>query len=106
VNEAYRARLVEMRARLLDRVSRMSRSIRHTDRPQSSDSQERAIDDEHNEVLDALDDAGRRELNDIDAALKRLEAGTFGYCERCGAPISKARLEALPFVSLCLECAR
>jgi DnaK suppressor protein len=40
------------------------------------------------------------------AALDRIEAGTFGTCERCGNPIQEERLEALPTVTLCLDCKR
>ena len=42
--------------------------------------------------------------NRIDEALARLEAGTYGFCERCGEPIDFARLKALPSASLCIRC--
>jgi DnaK suppressor protein len=41
---------------------------------------------------------------DVDRALERLDAGTYGICERCGKPIAPERLEALPFATLCIEC--
>lgn len=44
-------------------------------------------------------------LEDLDAALEKFEAGTFGMCESCGAPISEARLEAMPAARLCIDCA-
>ncbi|MFO7166697.1 MAG: TraR/DksA C4-type zinc finger protein [Chloroflexota bacterium] len=40
----------------------------------------------------------------IDAALKRIEDGTYGICARCGQPIAPERLEALPYVTLCITC--
>jgi DnaK suppressor protein len=40
----------------------------------------------------------------IDAALKRMLQDQFGVCEACGSPISKARLEALPWTPLCRDC--
>jgi RNA polymerase-binding transcription factor DksA len=46
---------------------------------------------------------GRREL-EIRAALQRIYEGTFGVCEECGQPISRARLEAMSSVRLCLSC--
>lgn len=46
----------------------------------------------------------RRTVESIDAALKRLAAGTYGQCESCGAPIDRARLEALPYASRCVKC--
>jgi RNA polymerase-binding protein DksA len=42
-------------------------------------------------------------LNKIDKALARLEAGTYGICERCGKPIEKARMKALPYANLCIK---
>ncbi|RKX32865.1 MAG: hypothetical protein DRP22_01495 [Verrucomicrobia bacterium] len=43
-------------------------------------------------------------LYEIDEALARLEAGTYGKCEKCGKYIDKGRLEALPFARLCIGC--
>jgi len=40
----------------------------------------------------------------ISAALERLAAGTFGYCQRCDEPISERRLQALPWAAFCLKC--
>lgn len=45
-------------------------------------------------------------LDDVDDALGRLAAGTYGLCERCGNPISEARLEAMPTARRCLDCAK
>lgn len=45
-----------------------------------------------------------RELRATDAALTRLDAGTFGTCEGCGDPISAARLRVLPTATHCLAC--
>ncbi len=39
----------------------------------------------------------------IDKALARIDEGSYGLCERCGKPIEKARLKALPYASLCLK---
>ena len=41
-------------------------------------------------------------LDEVDAALERLEAGTYGLCEVCGKPIGAARLEAMPAARLCI----
>jgi DnaK suppressor protein len=40
----------------------------------------------------------------VDAALARLDDGTFGTCLRCGKPIAPARLEALPWAAQCIDC--
>ena len=42
----------------------------------------------------------------IDAALARIDEGTFGTCARCGRPIAEERLEAMPYATLCIECKR
>lgn len=44
------------------------------------------------------------ELDELDAALARLEAGTWGDCERCGGPIGRQRLTALPETRTCITC--
>ena len=44
-------------------------------------------------------------IKDIDKALAKIDAGTYGICDSCGEPIPTARLEALPASSLCVACA-
>jgi DnaK suppressor protein len=45
-----------------------------------------------------------RDLTDkIDKALAKMDDGTYGLCDRCGRPIEKARLKALPYANLCLQ---
>ena len=51
-------------------------------------------------------DQARRHLADIDRAVADLDRGTYGLCERCGRPISAARLAALPVARTCIDCAR
>jgi DnaK suppressor protein len=48
----------------------------------------------------------RDTLRDVEQALGRMEAGTYGLCERCGQPIGDERLEALPAARLCMTCKR
>lgn len=55
--------------------------------------------------VDALVGTLRETLTDIDAALEKFDAGTYGICERCEQPISEARLEAMPAARLCIACA-
>jgi len=45
-------------------------------------------------------------MGKIDRALARMEAGTYGICSRCGKPIEKARLKALPYAVLCIKDAQ
>lgn len=53
----------------------------------------------------ALIGQARDGLDEIDAALARLSAGTYGICERCGEPISEERLDARPVARVCIGCA-
>ncbi|MCU1426376.1 MAG: DNA-binding protein [Actinomycetia bacterium] len=55
--------------------------------------------------VEALAGSLRDTLSDIDAALSKFDAGTYGQCEECGGPISEARLEAAPAARTCIECA-
>jgi len=45
-----------------------------------------------------------RFLNHLNSALGRIEDGTYGYCQKCGKPMPKKRLEAVPHAKLCIEC--
>ncbi|MGD0655101.1 MAG: TraR/DksA family transcriptional regulator [Thermoguttaceae bacterium] len=44
-------------------------------------------------------------LEQIESSLERIEEGTYGQCEECGVKIPKARLNAIPFATLCVRCA-
>ena len=55
--------------------------------------------------LSALLDGTRRRVVELDEALQRLDAGTYGVCEVCGEPIPPARLEARPSARTCVGCA-
>jgi RNA polymerase-binding transcription factor len=54
----------------------------------------------------ALRERERTQLRQVEEALERLEAGTYGACRNCGRPIVKERLEAIPWAQTCIECAR
>ena len=43
-------------------------------------------------------------LNEVEHALQKYEAGTYGLCDSCGQPIEQGRLEAIPQASLCMRC--
>jgi DnaK suppressor protein len=53
----------------------------------------------------ALARQAQHDLAEIDHALRRLDAGTYGVCERCGEPIGDGRLGARPVARLCIGCA-
>jgi DnaK suppressor protein len=45
-------------------------------------------------------------LGKVERALDNIEKGSYGICESCGKPIPMARLDVLPYVTLCVDCAR
>jgi DnaK suppressor protein len=58
----------------------------------------------HDRELDyGLEESADQVLGDIDAALKRIDDGTYGMCEVCGRPIGEERLEARPWATLCID---
>ena len=68
------------------------------------DLMERANADAEANLQIRLHATGGRLLKAIEDALARIRAGTFGVCEACEKPISKARLEAVPWTHLCTKC--
>jgi DnaK suppressor protein len=58
------------------------------------------------EVDLSIDRTASGVLREIDAALARIDDGTYGRCLRCGEPIGEKRLEAMPYATLCIECKR
>jgi RNA polymerase-binding protein DksA len=54
----------------------------------------------------ALRERTERALTEVDAALERIAAGTYGACTSCGRPIAPERLEALPWAAHCIDCQR
>ncbi|GIJ09755.1 TraR/DksA family transcriptional regulator [Micromonospora andamanensis] len=55
--------------------------------------------------LTALLAGARKRIADVDDALRRVDAATYGVCERCGQPIGDERLAGRPFARFCMACA-
>jgi DnaK suppressor protein len=68
-----------------------------------ADTATETLDREIDYTLEELDG---RMLVAVDAALARIDQGTFGTCVNCGAPIAPERLEAMPWATLCIDCKR
>jgi DnaK suppressor protein len=63
-----------------------------------------ATDNSEQDVAIGLLQNQQETLNAILTALDRMDAGTFGYCENCGAEIPQARLKAMTYASRCVTC--
>jgi DnaK suppressor protein len=72
----------------------------------SSDVVDAALDSAQDEISSQLAEVESRELSSIEKALERMRAGQFGVCEHCGGKIAVARLKALPYATLCIDCQR
>lgn len=95
---ALEARRAELRARLAAIGDELGS---HTAR----DWEEMATERENDEVLEGMGHSAEVALARIDAALKRIDAGEYGICLRCGGDIAPARLAAVPEAALCRACA-
>ena len=109
------------RTALLDERSRIEGAIEylHRETPGSlEDETEEMMGGADNHLGDAaagtldreidytLEEHSEQVLAQIDAALSRIESGTFGTCTNCGKPIPEERLEARPWANLCIDCQR
>ena len=107
--DRMRKRLLERRAELLADLHGNETEIDHLQDPKADDL-DRAVEAGTMELLVALGDTERRELEEITLALEKLANNTFGKCEACqqlgnSDPfIPKPRLEALPTARLCVSC--
>ncbi len=98
----FKKKLLKRKGELSERLSGIESDLDTTPNP---DVEERATEREGDEVLESLGNAGLAELKSIEAALARVEAGTYGECVKCGEEISTERLEALPATPFCRNCA-
>lgn len=90
------------KAELEDRLNRVESSLRKT---YAKDWEEQSIERENDQVVEALDESIRTELNLVNDALARADKNVYGICAVCDEPIPVARLEALPYTDRCVSCA-
>lgn len=97
-----------VRARLEGEAQQLNEQLRELGRDESSldydenfaDSGQVAAEQGENQVLASQ---LREQLDEVEAALLRLEGGTYGRCEVCGNEVGEARLEAMPATRFCIE---
>ena len=99
------ARKAQLLIRLGELGVRLAAIEEELDSHQNRDWEDLATEREGDEVLEATGNAGKAEITQIRAALKRIEDGSYGDCVRCGEPIAEARLDALPWTPRCRRCA-
>ena len=68
------------------------------------DSIDHATEERSRELFQLMCERDRQKLDQIKQALGRIEDGSYGICEECEEKIGKARLMAMPFTQLCIEC--
>ncbi|TDT75073.1 TraR/DksA family transcriptional regulator [Litoreibacter halocynthiae] len=98
----YKSKLLARRAELVERSEEVESEL---DAHNSKDWEELAVERETDEVLEGLGNNAAAEIIRIDAALKRIEEGQFGFCVKCDDQISAERLELLPYTPFCRNCA-
>lgn len=103
-----RDRLVGERAQLLEQIR-----VLEADFADESWAGPRAVDEAEGssvtverEQVDSLARNARRMVAEVDRALERMDAGTYGLCLSCGQPIALERLQALPQATQCVDCRR
>jgi RNA polymerase-binding protein DksA len=112
--ESYRRQLLALRRRLTGDMSQLSdEALRRAGGEASGNLSNMPIhmadlgtDNFEQEFSLGLLQNEEQMLKEIDAALQRLDQGTFGKCEECQRPIPKARLQALVYARHCVDCAR
>lgn len=102
--EAEREQTVRRLANLTDDFDAIVAASRDTNADDEHDPEGATIAFERSQVSALVRDA-QQHLVEIDAAIARLDAGTYGTCERCGRPIGTGRLEARPVARTCIGCA-
>jgi DnaK suppressor protein len=71
-----------------------------------SDIADAALDSAHEEICSQLAEVESRELTHIERALEKMRENTYGECEICSGKIPLARLQALPYATMCINCQR
>jgi RNA polymerase-binding protein DksA len=102
--EKMRNLLVKRRSRLLDKSRSKLGEVEELGTDAGGDSADRAAVSLDRDIM--VDSAARetREIRDIEAALGKIDAGTYGVCDECSQAIPMARLEYMPNAQYCITC--
>jgi DnaK suppressor protein len=102
--QGFRAKLLTQRRELFRQAAKTEEDLLWLETDVEPEAMERGQAETMVRLLDRLDERAKREIEAIDLALTRIEAGSYGRCEGCGKDIPVARLEALPTATTCLPC--
>jgi len=110
----YKDRLVSLRARLRGDVTQMADAALKKNRMEATGETSSmpihmadiGTDNYEQEFTLSLMETEEDTLAAIEAALERVEDGTYGTCEECGATVPKLRLNAIPYTPFCIKCAQ
>ena len=111
--KVYKERLLQLRARLRGDVTGLAEAALHKTRSEASgDLSSMPIhmadvgsDNYEQEFTLSLMQSEEETLDQIEAALERIEDGVYGCCVECDGRITKTRLNAIPFTPFCIKCA-
>src|SRR5215813_10280558 len=95
--KVFRDKLLDRREGLVGQVQEAEAYSRERDSEATQDPADMAANAYTKELLVSMSDNDRQLLNLIDESLERIEAGSYGKCVRCEAPLPEKRLEALPW---------
>jgi len=102
--QKYRERLLAEQRQVEQCIFRIEADLHDMESERDIEYTDHAQEEAVNDPMIAQDERSRHLIEEIQAALARLDEGTYGACERCGEPINPARLEALPTARRCVPC--
>ena len=105
----HRERLLALRARLRGDMTQMEDNALNKDHSKTTsmpiNMAELGSDSSEQELTLSLLGSDKNALDQIEAAIVRIEDGSYGRCEECGGKIPRSRLEAIPYAAQCVQCA-
>ena len=103
MKEYFKIKLLDWKKNLLKESSQTLNKLQKEENTSKPDITDRAAEEIERSIELRKRDRERKLINKIDEALKRIEDGSYGYCEETGEPIGIKRLEARPVATLSLE---
>jgi len=99
-----KAKLLEMQKAIMDDIQEERDKSASAVTDDIGDDIDHANEERNRELFQLLAERDQQKLKQIKEALDSIDANTYGVCEECGDKIGKARLIALPFTKLCVDC--